>query len=128
MAGTKGFRGSVAAALAHVSALPNGSDLSLVLKTIQSEIDGLTLEVSGDLHRVDMILKNGKRAGVRVTSARQLRPGSTPMLRFKPPQNSREFEVIYFGGVDNKGKAVVHKLTPNDIGGRKTLTLRCGAI
>jgi hypothetical protein len=121
-----GFRGVLADAIAYVSAMPEGRDLALVLKTIQSEFDGLNVRVSGDLHRVTVNLQNGKLASVRVTTARKVHAGSAPILRFKPPRDPHEYDVLYFGGVDSGGRAVVHKLRPAEIGNLKTLTLRCG--
>jgi hypothetical protein len=41
MVRTNEFRGALAAAIAHVSALPEGRSLSLVLKAVQSEVEGL---------------------------------------------------------------------------------------
>jgi hypothetical protein len=125
---SKDIIGGIAEAIARLAALPEGRALSAVLQAVEPEVRGAKVKVSGDMHRASVDLVDGKLAAVRVTTAKSSRPGAVPTLRFKPPRNTSDFAVLYFGGLDGKGRAVVHKRKPHDIGTLKTLTLRCGGV
>jgi hypothetical protein len=119
------IRGSLAQVIAQIAALPKGRPLSEVLKIVQSEIDSPKVHVSRDLRRATLETSTGRLISVRVTAARQTHAG-LPQFRFKPPRDLKSYQILYFGGLNLQGKAVVHRFSPREIGTRQTLTLRAG--
>jgi hypothetical protein len=119
--------GNVTEIVARLAETAGGGTLAAVIGAVQAELGNARVRISSDLHRATVTLENGKIATVRATSAKRSNPTAALTLRFKPPLDPSEFETLYFGGQDAEGRAVVHKFKPQDIKGRRTLTLRCGA-
>jgi hypothetical protein len=124
---THGLEGSVAEVVAKLSEIAAGATLAAVIKAVQAELGNGRVRVSSDMHRATVTLENGKIATVRATSAKRTNSNAALTLRFKPPLDPSEFETLYFGGRDASGRAIVHKFKPQEIKGRRTLTLRYGA-
>jgi hypothetical protein len=107
----------------RIAAMPNGQLLAEVLKIVQKETDALKARVSSDFHRAILREPGGGLVSVRVTVARQSRPHGPWLFRFKSPSDSSKFRALFFGGLNQRGAPVVHKLTAADIGPKKTITL-----
>ena len=107
----------------RVAAMPNGRPLAEVLKLVQKDTDSTKVRVSTDLHRATLEAPEGGMIAVRVTAARQSRPHGPWLFRFKSPSDTKQFRALFFGGLNQRGAAVVHKLTAAEIGSKKTITL-----
>ena len=107
----------------RVSAMPNGRPLAEVLKLVQKDTDSTKVRVSTDLHRAELETPEGGLIAVRVTAARQPYGHGPWHFRFKSPTDATQFRALYFGGLNQRGAAVAHKLTVAEIGSKKTITL-----
>jgi hypothetical protein len=114
---------SMAQTINHVKATPNGLALAEVLKLVQRDIESAKVSVSTNLHRATLETSDGSLIAVCATTARQPYIDGPWNLRFKPPTDARRFRILYFGGLNHQGKAVVHKMTATEIGSKKTITL-----
>ncbi|HEY1748540.1 MAG TPA: hypothetical protein VGG11_17465 [Xanthobacteraceae bacterium] len=107
----------------RVAAMPNGRPLAEVLKLVQKDTDSTKVRVSPDLHRATLEPPEGGLIAVRVTVARQPYAHGPWHFRFKSPTDAKQFRALYFGGLNQRGTAAVHKLTAAEIGSKKTITL-----
>jgi hypothetical protein len=107
----------------RVAAMPNGRPLAEVLRIVQKDTDSAKVLVSSDLRRATLEIPGGGLASARVTSARQSHPHGSWQFRFKSPSDTKQFRVLFFGGLNHRGVAVIHKLTAAEIGPKKTITL-----
>jgi hypothetical protein len=114
---------SLAQTIARVAATPNGGPLAEVLRIVQKDTDSAKVRVSTDLHRATLEAPDGGLITVRVTVARQPYANGPWHFRFKSPTDAMHFRALYFGGLNQRGAAVVHKLTAAEIGSKKTITL-----
>ena len=120
-------RSHISGSLAQVinrltTATPKGQPLAEVLKIVQKETDSPNVRVSPDLRRATLQESDGSLVSVRVTIARQPYPNGPRHLRFKSPSEPTKYRRLYFGGLNQHGAAVVHQVTPSEIGGKRTLT------
>jgi hypothetical protein len=118
-------RSHISGSLAQVinrltTATPKGQPLAEVLKIVQKETDSSNVRVSPDLRRAT--LEAGGLVSVRVTAARQPYRHGPWHLRFKSPSGPTQYRLFYFGGLNQHGAAVVHKVMPQEIGTKRTLT------
>jgi hypothetical protein len=107
----------------RIAAMPNGRPLAEVLKIVQKDTDSSKVRVSSDLRRATLEVPDGGLVSVRVTAARQSAAHGPWLFRFKSPSDTKRFRALFFGGLNRRGVAVVHKLAPADIGSKKTITL-----
>src|ERR1700734_1198663 len=103
--------GSLPQVIERVAAMPNGRALAEVLKLVQKDTDSAKVRVSTDLHRATLETSEGGLIAVRVTTARQPYVHGACRFRFKSPSNAKQFRVLYFGGLNERGAAIVNKLT-----------------
>lgn len=115
--------GSLSHVIDRVAGLPNGRALAEVLKLVRKDADSGKVRVSNDLHRATLEVSDGGLIAVRVTEARQPYANGPWHFRFKSPSDAKQFQAIYFGGLNQQGVAVVRKLTATDIGPKRTITL-----
>lgn len=117
------IRGSLSQVIERLALLPKGHAVAEVLKVVQKDADSTKVRVSADLHRATLETSEGGLISVRITSARQAHLHSPWLFRFKSPRDTKQFQALYFGGLNQRGAAVVHKLTATEIGPKKTITL-----
>lgn len=123
MSKARKIEGSVSEVLIQLEQIEAARTLVAVLRKISGDLAGSFLQISSDFHRVIVKLPQGALGTVRVTTPTPATVGSPGRLRFKPPADPNEFEVLYFGGAGPTGRVVVAKYSPSQLGSLKTVTL-----